>query len=472
MFLGDQGRDALIVANIFRQPDLIFIGPVTSVGNMYLGPLYYYFMVPFLMLTYPSPVGPAYAVAVLSVLAVPLMYFWGRKMIGERAALISAFLMTFSWVVVLYSRFSWNPNPAPIVAIGMIYATYLAWQKNKWYWVVVSLCFSVLIQLHYLTLLMAGGAGLIWLWQLWETARLKKTVRPTELKRLILSTLLAAAIFVASLTPLILFDYRHDGLNAKAFQSLFTQEEILAERSGSSPVAKMADMIKGSHGQSIAVLFESSFGRNVWINSLMLLLVVAVVLKVLSSKHPHQAGYITVVVYLVTSILGMAAYEHTIFNHYTLFALPAAFWLLGLVLAWMSRHKLGAVLVIGWLAAYLFFNLPEMPLTKRHESIYDYWDVTRSLETKLQPGEAYSLVLLAPSGDSYAQNYRYFLSTTDKPALPPERATEAETLVVINEEHLDNVPDLPIYEIVTFPEKNPSEVYTIPDGPEIWIFRK
>jgi len=46
MFLGDQGRDAIIVKNIFTKFDPVFIGPVTSVGNMYLGPLYYYFVVP------------------------------------------------------------------------------------------------------------------------------------------------------------------------------------------------------------------------------------------------------------------------------------------------------------------------------------------------------------------------------------------------------------------------------------------
>ncbi|MBP9700599.1 hypothetical protein KBD71_04945, partial [Candidatus Woesebacteria bacterium] len=36
-FLGDQGRDALIARGILMDRDPAFIGPVTSVGNMYLG---------------------------------------------------------------------------------------------------------------------------------------------------------------------------------------------------------------------------------------------------------------------------------------------------------------------------------------------------------------------------------------------------------------------------------------------------
>ena len=58
-FLGDEGRDVLVVRNLLVHFDPILIGPGTSVGNMYLGPLYYYFMAPFLLLSGFSPVGPA-----------------------------------------------------------------------------------------------------------------------------------------------------------------------------------------------------------------------------------------------------------------------------------------------------------------------------------------------------------------------------------------------------------------------------
>ncbi len=78
-FLGDQGRDAIRVARMFKQGDLVFIGPVTSIGNMYLGPLYYYFMVPWLWLTYPSPLGPAYAVGIISI--ITSVY---RLVVGQR----------------------------------------------------------------------------------------------------------------------------------------------------------------------------------------------------------------------------------------------------------------------------------------------------------------------------------------------------------------------------------------------------
>lgn len=474
MFQGDQGRDALIVSQIFTQGDLVFIGPVTSVGNMYLGPLYYYFMVPWLWLSYPSPLGPAYAVAVLGILTVPLMYFLGSKLVGRRAAMISAFLMAFSVVAVTLSRFSWNPNPAPIVSLIMIFATYMAWQKNKWYWLAVALCFSVLIQLHYLTLLTLGGAGLIWLFQVWDIVRIKKkALRIAEIKMMAMTTFLSLIIFAVSLVPLALFDYKHDYLNARAFQSLFSQEEILIDsKQQTSVVEKVADIVKDTRGRAMHILFEPTFGQHQNFNAILLLGLVLILVAVMRRPSIHGAGYVTVLAYLVTSIVGVAAYQHTIFDHYILFVLPAAFLAVGMALAWLSRRKFGSIPAVIGLGAFLVLNLQKLPIQTTTSTIYDLEEVAHSIETKLKPNEPYSLVLLAPSRDLYAQNYRYYLSTGPSPALPPERSQEAETLVVIDEEQNSSVPDLPIYEIVTFPEKRPSEVYTIPDGPRIWIFRK
>jgi hypothetical protein len=38
-FLGDEGRDALMIKRILTTGDIPLLGPPTSVGNMYLGPL-------------------------------------------------------------------------------------------------------------------------------------------------------------------------------------------------------------------------------------------------------------------------------------------------------------------------------------------------------------------------------------------------------------------------------------------------
>src|SRR3990172_3363735 len=69
-FLGDEGRDAIVVRRLLVDFDPILVGPGTSIGNMYLGPLYYYMMAPALLLANFSPVGPAIMIALLGIATI------------------------------------------------------------------------------------------------------------------------------------------------------------------------------------------------------------------------------------------------------------------------------------------------------------------------------------------------------------------------------------------------------------------
>ena len=78
-FLGDEGRDVIIVRRLLVDFDIILVGPGTSIGNMYLGPIYYYMMAPALLLANFSPVGPAVMIALLGVTTVFFVWFVARE---------------------------------------------------------------------------------------------------------------------------------------------------------------------------------------------------------------------------------------------------------------------------------------------------------------------------------------------------------------------------------------------------------
>ena len=162
-FLGDQGRDAIVVKEIL-QGDFTLLGPVTSVGNMYLGPFYYYFMAPFSALTYPNPIGPAYGVALMGILTIVLVYYFVRKIFDRNTAIVSALVYAAMNQAVFFSRFSWNPNIAPIFGLIIFYSIYKTLEeKNYKYLVLAYFSFGLIIQLHYLALILVGfiaGANL------------------------------------------------------------------------------------------------------------------------------------------------------------------------------------------------------------------------------------------------------------------------------------------------------------------------
>lgn len=471
-FLGDQGRDSLVVANIFREKDLVFIGPVTSVGNMYLGPLYYYFMVPFLMLSFPSPLGPVYAVVLLGCLTVVLVYAVARETVGKNAAIFASLFMGLSATVVHGTRFSWNPNPAPFVFTLLLYFMYKALKTDVKNWIYVVLCFSVLIQLHYLTLLSAAGCGVIWLYQLITKIRNNESI-----KKLLVATGIGIIIFILSLTPLILFDIKHNGLNSKALTSIVTEEESFDQQSNEIKHRAIEYFID-VHARSMHIMFEVAVGKNVPLNS-ALVVVSLTTLSYLVFKHEKRKKHILellLLVFLVTGILGAALYQHTIYDHYIAYLFPVSMLSMGVVAQyWYKKNVVFKIAVVSFIVYFLAYNYQQLQVVLKSTG-WKLADIQRTsdiLLSKIAEGEKYNIVLLTGTGDIDGQNYRYFMSVSDKPPVKTEQRGEVETLIIINEDRkIEKVVDSPIYEIVVFPNKQPSEVFTIPDGPEITILRK
>jgi len=94
-FLGDQGRDAIIMKRIVTFEHFPAIGAPTSIGMVYLGPFYYYFMAPWLLLFNFNPLGPAFGVAFLSVILGLLAYYLIYKHFFPNRPFFSVFSCLF-----------------------------------------------------------------------------------------------------------------------------------------------------------------------------------------------------------------------------------------------------------------------------------------------------------------------------------------------------------------------------------------
>ncbi len=466
-FLGDQGRDVIVASRIFRDHDLVLIGPVTSTGDMYLGPLYYYFMVPFLFLSFPNPIGPAYAVAALSILTIFLMYQLGKEIVGQKAAILGAFFFAFSSVAVRFARFSWNPNPAPLLSIIFIWALCRARLKSHWYFVLAAACIAILIQLHYVALLTVPMAGLVWLA---EAFKLRQ--KASMAKRFLAATLVSLLLFVASLAPLIAFDIRHDYLNFNSLKSFIADSQDPLEAQSISE--KIATTLKETHGRSLHIFFEVSIGKQRTLNTVLLIgVLAALVIMLTKKKNEWRDGLRLLFLIYVVSVLGLSFYRGSVFDHYISFLFPATFLIFGSVLTWISQHKLGKLLAIILIGIFLGWNIPRYPLRTLGWTVDEMQQTSQTVLDRVKPGEKYNVILLSESKDIYGQNYQYFLHASDKPPVRLEQLGEASKLFIIDEQRLPiDVTQMPIYEIVVFPNKKPTEVYTIQDGPRITVLKK
>ncbi len=473
-FLGDQGRDAIIAKRILIDHDPALIGPVTSTGNMYLGPFYYYFMVPFLALSYPSPIGPAYAVAIFSIITIGLIYYLGRQLVGERPALIATVLAAFANSFVYFGRFSWNPNISPFVSIILVWATYKAFSKNPWYWAVVGLCLAILVQLHYITLLCIPAAGIIWLVQLKryiDSARNKKqTTLQKESKSFAFGTVLAIAIFLLSFAPLVLFDFRHNFINSQSFIHFVTAD---LGPNQSSLIDRARLIITRLFLRANQTLFQEFIWSNIFASTAALVALVVTLFNLLKKTNQYKPGLLIILTYIGVSVLGLGYYRGAIFSHYFIYLFPFSILLWGVVLDTWLRTKVGKVLFLAVCITFFIWNFSEYAIFKPTWSIEQIQAVDSTILGRLHDKDKYNIILLSGTGDIEGQNYRYFLDVSSHPPLAQADWGTVDTLFIINEDHkLKNVVDSPIYEIVVFPNKSPAQVYTVPGGPEITVLRR
>jgi hypothetical protein len=482
MFLGDQGRDAIIVSRIFKELNPVFIGPVTSVGNMYLGPFYYYFMLPFLWISYPSPLGPVYAVAIFSTITVFLMYIFGKKMYSPMVGLLASFLLAFSAEAIDISRFSWNPNLAPLFSLLMIYFSWKAF-KNPKNWIVVTFLFSLIIQLHYMTLLTGITAGFLWLYQLIIKLRQNSSSQKKELVfQTIKIIIISCLVFLLTLVPQILFDIRHKGLISSAFKDMFTKEAVFSDKRATGLTENISSLVSYSQTRANHILVRIPFNRighyeQLLLFSIITMLIVRFYLQKKNIKPLNkfqQTTFFIVTTFLILGIIGTAVYREPVYNHYIAYLYPVIFLVYALVLDFLLKlnKKIFIFPILAFLGWFLVNNYQRWPL----EPNYMYQrtkQVTEQIYRSLDDQEKYEIVLLSGTKDLYGQSYRYFLSTTDKPPIIRDKGETPDTLVIIDEEKkAKDVTALPIYEIVVFPEKSINEFYGNCDKPDVYFLRK
>jgi 4-amino-4-deoxy-L-arabinose transferase-like glycosyltransferase len=134
----DQGRDALVIWDLIHSHKFFLIGPTTGLPGIFRGPFYYYLIAPFYLLGKGSPVWPAVMLAVLSVIALALMYYLAKKIGGVITGFIALILGTFSFEIIYAARWLSNPTPMLLLSMILVWMMFLIQNRKKWAWIVLS----------------------------------------------------------------------------------------------------------------------------------------------------------------------------------------------------------------------------------------------------------------------------------------------------------------------------------------------
>lgn len=99
---------------------LPLVGPKAAGTDLRLGPAFYYFQYVSAKVFGNTPAGHAGAALFFSLLSIPLFYFTARQFFTALNSLLLVAVFSTSAFLVLYARFSWNPNVLPFFLLLII----------------------------------------------------------------------------------------------------------------------------------------------------------------------------------------------------------------------------------------------------------------------------------------------------------------------------------------------------------------
>ncbi len=445
-FLGDEGRDVRIVRDLLHG-NLVFIGPMTSIGNMYLGPLYYYLMAPALWLSRLDPTGPAVMVALLSTLTIVFTWWVGRTWFSSLVGILAALLFALSPVAIIYGRASWNPNPMPFFSLLCVWSIWQVWKHHHFFWLIIagtSLAFA--LQMHYLSLLLIPTLGLFWLLtlkQIWTDKLLKKSF--------LQNTLYSLLIFAFLMSPLVLFDIKHNGQNLHAFQAFFSDRQTTVNlnpaRSDRFLPAIESVTAELLLGRQLTYALLASFIialLSIWAYFGKAKLTLSQFLK--SKKNPALNLLFT---WIGFGILGLGIYKQHIYAHYFGFLFPAVYLLIGFLLAFLFKKTLlFKILALILLSCLIFHALVYSPLRESPNRQLQRTVAAVDLIIKESGGEEFNFALLAKQ--NYDESYRYFFENKQAKMIRGEDHPTQQLFVICEDGDKCQPESNPAYQIAIF----------------------
>lgn len=212
-FWYDQGRDALVIWDFINNGKFFLIGPMMGNTGIFRGPWYYYLITPFYYLGGGNPIYPSLFLVLISILAIFVLYLVAKEIGGNKLAIITSLLASFSMYIIGSSRWLSNPTPTLLIGIMVVYGVLMFLKKKVWsvpllsFLVGMGLNFGAATEIYFIPALL-----LIFF--------LNKKILPSK-KVFFVSFL----IFVLCFAPQILFEIRHPGVMSSAIYNFAFNEK-------------------------------------------------------------------------------------------------------------------------------------------------------------------------------------------------------------------------------------------------------
>jgi hypothetical protein len=470
-FGGDQGVDYQNVARMIVEKRLSLLGPVTHVG-IYLGPLYYYLLMPFFLFFKFDPVAAPVMFALFGTATVGLVYILAKLLLrpglaGQGQAFVNIFafltalLYAVSPVILESSRAPSQPHLIPFFATLLLISIIRIFRKTgKWWdWLLTGISLASVIQFHFLAFPVWIFTAVILIFR--KGQALQSRARPYMIFFLIVPA-------VILLSPWLLFELRHNFFISNQIFNYLRSGEVLFSPAGY--LERAIDLIWFSFDRLIGQ------GNQAVTVGAIILSVSGVISTIFSGKDgPLKKRTVLLILlpYFWLNILGIALYRFPLSNHYisALYPVVILFFSIGILKILPRLFSVIAFII------FIFFISSHNNLNSNHGYTMPEWINTSfinkaadiiSLDFKKRSG-TYNVVNTL-DGDTRANPYRYVLTYKNKIVpLGVEKYSEADHLYIISRNSVNELLDDKRWELLSFPVGNIEELGLV--GGDIKMYR-
>jgi len=144
----DEAYQIQTIVDIYKIHTWPLQGPPASVGSViYHGAFFYYLYLIPTLISKGNPIALAAFTILLSLASIPLLYLALKDQFSRLGALTATIIYSLATVVILYSRWSWNPNSIPFFFTLALFSL-VKIKNNSWWLVIFAFCLGAISQLH------------------------------------------------------------------------------------------------------------------------------------------------------------------------------------------------------------------------------------------------------------------------------------------------------------------------------------
>lgn len=437
-FGGDLGYDLFRIREIIHG-DLTLIGPPTArtgTTNLFLAPLYYYILTPFLLLTKLDPIGTIIPILLAWLTYAAVIYLIAKRIFGELPAIFSVIIISIS---PLWINESGIPNPpffVPLI-ISVIFLFLLNFfqteiiNKRPVYIFLLGILTGLNINFH-LTALSIFPVILLYL-------ILRKATRNLG------SIAIFITGFVSPFIPLILFDLRNSFfLTHQLQQQLATGISVIS--------------IKNNIQLALTLISRNLLGVEFSPLYSGVILIFLFIISILTFKKRKTKVILYLLIgSIVSNILIASVYGGSMQSHYLAASFPALSLFIGFFISSTGKiNKYIPIFLIIMIASILFFRndflrssgytMPEDLTLKEIRKI-------SQIIVQDVGNESFNITSTL-DGDSRAMPYRYLVEVYGKTPQVVEYYDRGDSLYVLTRDPAAAVPQNPLFEIASFQPSN------------------